>query len=354
LPEYNTEIPYLFVFLCLDTNDCSNGYKISLPIFVNRLNWNMKKALIIFGIIILLGLSIAWLFIPGKLQVAASVSYLANSRGVFDFLSIDSNWKKWWPGRTSTKAGNKTSYNFSGYDFAVDKILYQAYEIKMSKKDENDSALMKIILLSNDSTRIDLATEINAGANPFKRISSYFKAKRIEKIFDSIIESVVSYTKDVKNIYGFNIRNEKVQMEYLLSANRELTHYPSTKDVYSLIEKIRAYLKTTDAEEEFSPMLNIETNDSSHYFVRIGVPINKKVPGTGSISIKRMLKNGNILVAEVTGGRNTIEFALKQFEKYISDYQRSIVAIPFQSLETDRRQVTDSTKWTTKIYYPVI
>jgi hypothetical protein len=101
-------------------------------------------------------------------------------------------------------------------------------------------------------------------------------------------------------------------------------------------------------------MLNIETKDSIVYFVRVGVPVNKKLPGTESATIKQMLKNGNILVAEVTGDRNKIEHALKQFEKYISDYRRSIVAIPFQSLETDRLKVTDSTKWVTKIFYPVI
>jgi len=314
----------------------------------------MKKVLIIFGIVVVLVLTSAWLFIPGKLQITTSASYLANSRGVFDFLSTDSNWKKWWPGRPTTEVKNKMGYNLSGYDFYIDKILYQAYEIMLSGKQESYSALMKIILLSNDSTRIDLTTGIDAGTNPFKRITSYFKAKRIKKIFDTIVQSLVSYTKDVKNIYGFNIHNEKVQMEYLLSASIDLTHYPSTEEVYSLVYKIRAYLKTTDAKEEFSPMLNIETNDNSHFFVRTGLPVNKKLPGTDSVSIKQMLKNGNILVAEVTGGKNTIEYALKQFEKYISDYQRSIVAIPFQSLETDRMKVTDSTKWITKIYYPVI
>jgi hypothetical protein len=64
-------------------------------------------------------------------------------------------------------------------------------------------------------------------------------------------------------------------MQYLLSASIDLTHYPSTEEVYSLIYKIRAYLKTTDAKEEFSPMLNIETNDNSHFFVRTGLPVNK-------------------------------------------------------------------------------
>jgi len=314
----------------------------------------MKKILIILGVVIVLVLSCAWIFIPQKLKITSSASYLANSQGVYDFLKADSNWKKWWPGNSTADADNKTKYSYSGYDFHIDKILYQAYEIILSEKKEDHSALMTIILVTNDSTRIEFTTEINAGTNPFKRITGYFKARSIKKIFDSIIQSLVSYTKDVQNIYGFNIRNEKVQMEYLLSANMQLTHYPSTQEVYSLIGKIRDYIKTTDAKEEFPPMLNIETKDSIVYFVRVGVPINKKLPGTESVSIKQMLKNGNILVAEVTGDRNNIEHALKQFEKYISDYRRSIVAIPFQSLETDRLKVTDSTKWVTKIFYPVI
>jgi len=314
----------------------------------------MKKILFAILITVLLIIAGIYIFIPKKLKVSSAISYTANAEAIFRFLAADSNWKKWWPGEISNDNNAKKIFTYSGYDFHINKILYQAYELILSGKQENDTALMKIILLSKDSTRIEFTTEINAGTNPFKRITGYFKARSITKIFDTIIDSLVSYTKDVKNIYGFNIHNEKVQMEYLLSANTQLTHYPSTEEVYSMIGKIRAYLKPTDAKEEFSPMLNIETKDSLHYFVRVGVPIDKKLPGTDSITLKQMLRNGNILVAEVTGGRNTIEYALKQIEKYISDHQRTIVAIPFQSLETDRLKVTDSTKWITKIYYPVI
>jgi len=36
------------------------------------------------------------------------------------------------------------------------------------------------------------------------------------------------------------------------------------------------------------------------------------------------------------------------------DYQRAIIAIPFQMLITDRTKETDSTKWITRLYYPVV
>jgi hypothetical protein len=68
----------------------------------------------------------------------------------------DSNWKKWWPGNSTVEANDKTKYSYSGYDFHVDKILYQAYELLLSEKKEDHSALMTIILVTNDSTRMSL------------------------------------------------------------------------------------------------------------------------------------------------------------------------------------------------------
>ena len=60
------------------------------------------------------------------------------------------------------------------------------------------------------------------------------------------------------------------------------------------------------------------------------------------------------MTGEVTGGQKEIEEAQKQMELYITDYQRSIIAIPFQMLITDRTREPDSSKWITRIYFPVV
>lgn len=161
-------------------------------------------------------------------------------------------------------------------------------------------------------------------------------------------------TGTVKDLYGYDIKNEKVQMQFLLSTNKVFPHYPTTEDIYSLVSIIRDHISKTDGKEEFFPMLNIESKDSINYFVRVGVPVNKKLPDGGNVALMQMVKDGNILVTEVKGDPKTINKAIKQVEKYISDYQRSIIAIPFQSLETDRSKEPDSSKWITKIYYPVV
>ena len=45
---------------------------------------------------------------------------------------------------------------------------------------------------------------------------------------------------------------------------------------------------------------------------------------------------------------------MKQMEQYVSDHKYVRIAIPFQSLVTDRMNEPDSSKWITKIYYPIM
>jgi hypothetical protein len=62
---------------------------------------------------------------------------------------------------------------------------------------------------------------------------------------------------------------------------------------------------------------------------------------------------GTILVAEVKGGTATVEEGFRQLEFYIDEHELSSPGRPFQSLITDRSIEKDSTKWVTKLYYPV-
>jgi len=69
--------------------------------------------------------------------------------------------------------------------------------------------------------------------------------------------------------------------------------------------------------------------------------------------IDEMMKAGNILVTEVKGGPSIINNAFKQMDTYVTDHERIPPAIPFLSLVTNRVQEPDTSKWITRIYYPV-
>ena len=62
---------------------------------------------------------------------------------------------------------------------------------------------------------------------------------------------------------------------------------------------------------------------------------------------------GTALTTEVKGGPAAIRTAFLQLENYITDYQREAPLIPFESLVTDRLHEKDTSRWITRIYYPV-
>jgi len=314
----------------------------------------MKRNIAAIAIVFILLLAGSYIFIPQKLKVSSAITYQANGEGVFRFLFADSNWGKWWPGKISTDTSSKKIFSYSDYDYSIEKIRYHSFELTLSKDEDSYNSLLKIVSFKTDSIGIEIETELNSGNNPVSRIKNYFNAKKIKGGFEDLLTALKDHTKNVKDIYGYDIKNEKVEMQFLLSTSKVFPHYPTAEDIYSLVGIIRDHISKTDGKEEFSPMLNIESQDSINYYVRVGVPVNKKLPEKENISLKQMVKNGNILVAEVRGDQKTINEAIKQVEKYIADYQRSIIAIPFQSLITDRSKEPDSTKWITKIYYPVV
>lgn len=314
----------------------------------------MKKILVALISLLLLFTVSAYLFIPGKLAISSSSSFEANREGVFRFLMNENNWGKWWPGTISKSEKGLYSFRYNDYTFQIDKILYNIIQLKYSDKSSEKGCLLKVIPNRTDSIWVELSTETVTGSDPFSRISGYLMAMKTKKILDSIVSAVQNYTGILKNIYGIDIKKEKVQYQDLVSLKKSFSNYPTTEDVYNMVEKLREFINRSGATELFSPMLDIKMTDSKTYIAQVGLPVNKKLAEEGDISLKWMMKDGNILTTDVTGGPKKIEEAMKQLEIYIKDYQRSTIAIPFQMLITDRMKESDTTKWVTRIYYPVV
>ena len=314
----------------------------------------MKRILLFSLGLIIITLVFVYAFMPQKLTISSASSFNANREGVYRFLVNDSNWQKWWPGTTLKSSKGSFLFRYKGYDFQIGKILYDVIQLKLGDNKDSSGSLLKVVPYSIDSIGVELSSELNTGSDPFSRISGYFRAKKIKHTLDDIVLSLQKYASDLKNIYGISIKKEKVQYQHLLSAKQSFSHYPTTEDVYAIVGKLRNYISKSGAMELFSPMLNIKRTDSTTYVAQVGVPVDKELPEKDNIISKWMMKGGNILTGEVTGGQNQINEATKQLEIYIRDYQRSIIAIPFQMLITDRTKEPDSTKWITRIYYPVV
>lgn len=313
----------------------------------------MKKWIVAVIILLLLSLISIYILIPANIVVTKSITVDANQAGTHRFLTDKSNWQKWWPGSSGDSNKTINAFELNGYRFNKNKSFFNSFEITIEKNAGVLNSLLQLLSTTNKSTEINWVVSINAGTNPFTRVQRYFTAKKLGNNLEVILASIAKYVSSVEHIYGLDIKEERVKIEFMTSTKKTFSYYPTTENVYEMIDQIKAHISKSHVNEEDYPMLHINVLDSNRYEAQVAIPINKQLPDSGIFSSKRMLKKGNILAAEITGGMHTINHAMNQVDLYISDYHYNNVAIPFQSLITDRRKDPDTTKWITRIYYPI-
>lgn len=277
----------------------------------------------------------------------------ANGNGVSRKLQNEKTWQMWFQGKAEQQ-NYSSSFTFDHSVYSINTQTSNPSFITISGKNLQAATSLYVIGKNADTAQLIWTGSIPASYNPFKRAQTYFASKKIENDIASILRQMQSFFSKQENVYDYSIEHSIVTDSLLVSTYSTVKGYPSVEFVYTLIDQLKKYIAGQGAKETGFPMLNVSTNDSIEFLTRVAIPINKRLPSSGNISFKEMLGQGNILVTEVRGGPTTVREAFQQMGNYISDYHQSSPAIPFQSLITDRRKEPDTTKWLTKLYYPVM
>ena len=313
----------------------------------------MKKILLFLVVLFLLLLTFTYLFIPNKITISEKINVIANREAIFRKLGDTGEWHNWWPGEKQD-TGVKKVFVLNGLRYHLDDKKFLSLPISIAKTGFKTLTELTFIAENTEETILSLNGFITTSYNPVKRFRVYLTANKLKKDIKNLLQSVKSCYSTTKSLYGYDIQKKLVVDSILLSTFKESKGYPSLKIIYSLIDELKRYIKQESAKEKGNPMLNVFTKDSITYLVKVAIPVDKELPSSGNINYRRMLGGGNILVTEVKGGESEIQKAYDQIQHYISDHNRVAPAISFESLVTDRRQEPDSSKWVTRIYYPVM
>ncbi len=316
----------------------------------------MKNLLKVILILSALALLCIYLFIPSKIRFSKIAFIKTNQNVANRYLTDETNWRKWWPPNKhdSSSADNvksKENYTYKNHVYAINNRMVNAAGISIKNNNSALNTNINIVPLKDDSVAMEWNGEMPASSNPVKKIRYYLLAKKVHSEMADILKTLKIFLETRENIYGINIRQTKVTDTILVSTQYVSDIYPSTTTIYGLIKNLREYISITGATETNYPMLHV-TGNSSGFKTMVAIPVNKIIAENNNILYKRMVP-GKILVTEVTGGTYTTTQALKQLETYINDYQLKSPAIPFESLVTDRSKEPDTSKWITKIYYPI-
>jgi hypothetical protein len=303
---------------------------------------HMKKVLIVFFIVVIAFTVCVYIFIPSKLNVSAVEAMAAPANGVYRCVSSESSWNKW----LDKSAGLLPK------KVIVTSSFMNVVNVLILDKNDSIKTTMELLSLKSDSTIVQWKFSAATALNPVTRILKYNQAVEIKKDMDSMLHQLKLFVSKDENIYGFTAHEASTKDTILISTKINLTHYPSTKDIYDLIDKVKNYAAKSSAQITNYPMYNVTKIEGDTIRLMVAIPVNKAVKQAGSISPVRMVP-GRFLVAQVTGGNATVQNAFNQMQLYFSEHNRTAMAIPFAYLITDRREEADTAKWITKIYAPV-
>ncbi|MCJ8208730.1 hypothetical protein MUY27_03360 [Mucilaginibacter sp. RS28] len=300
----------------------------------------MKRiALTILGVLILLIIS-TYIFVPAQLVINRQVKIYTPEQAIFKYLLHPKTWTGWWPEAQQEFVTRKTTLSGVDGTLILDKdsirsqITYDVQEVS--------------------TMHITWAAVLETGVNPITRVNRYLKAQHIADSIDHILESAKNFLEDDRKVYGIHVEKVQILDSLVLTTKVIKDHQLSTDEIYQLVNSLKAYAAKSRAEVIGNPIMNRTKMAENSYQTMVAVPVNKWLPATSDIFTKKMVAHGNLLAANVTGGPNTVRQALEQLTNYMKDNRYIPPAIPYVELVTDRSKQPDSTKWITRINYPVL
>lgn len=312
----------------------------------------MKKWLIIVVVLSGLLLTSAYVFLPKKVNSSNVVKIHSAINSVSRYVMNESKWARWWPGKiTHDSVSNKYTFDYNGYHYLITALKYNAILIETQANGFTVNGTIFFLPLSIDSIQVEWKYILETNSNPVNRLHLYWETKKINSNIMNILKSMKAFLENPEKVYGMHIDEIIVKDTLLVTTNFSSPQYPTTQKIYDLISGIKSYIALHHAKETNYPMLHV-WQDSGLYKTQVAIPVNVEIPQTNVYLIKRMVP-GKILVGQVTGGAYTANDAIRQMGIFMTDNHLSSPAIPFESLVTNRMEEPDTSKWITKIYYPV-
>lgn len=305
----------------------------------------MKKKVLI----ILVLTAVIFCFIPSKIKFNYDVTIEASDAVTSKFLTNQKNWDKWWPG---TKI-SAMHYRYNDIDFTIDKLINSGAELTLQKGKLNLNCTINYLLINEGEVKITWNVIKKSGTGSIPPLIDNFKLPGIQKQIEAISKHLKLFLEDERNAYGYKIYLKGAKDTVLITSTTLSNTYPSIPEIYTIIGDLKKQAKDKGVKETNYPIMNITKINEKQYQVTVAVPINRSFTPSAKTAINYIPKGGNLLAADVKGGSNTVKDALAQIKVYMKDHRLISVAMSFESLITDRSAEKDTSKWVTKVYYPI-
>ena len=308
----------------------------------------MKKWLLVPAFIIVAAFASIYLFIPARIDIVQITPVNCTLPGAYRNMATAEKWKNWWPG----SSWHSNSFQFQEGSYAITKKLLNTLEIGIHHYKSSIKSTLHLLPAGGDSINIQWTCSYPTALNPITRIQRYRQAITLKSNMAAVLGHFKAFAEKKENIYGISIKETVFKDSFLISTKKYQASYPSVEDIYSLIDDLKKYSSEQQAKQTGIPIMNTTPLNPFGYQLMVALPINRSITANGRFFNQRIPLN-RFWVTRVHGGDATVRGALQQFQLYIQDYHKTLMALPFQQLITDRSKEPDTTRWITDIYVPL-
>jgi hypothetical protein len=312
----------------------------------------MKKIVLIVFAIIALAVAALYIFIPQNITVS-NVAVIPNpSESIARFLANQKNWEMLIPPGTEQLPATAFSIKSNDIVYTLQNENSNPINIQVKSASNSVNSILLLAPISKDTCAVEWSLSITAGLNPLQRIRQYTDAVALKKNMTALLSHFTIVLGSKEKVYGVPISITSTKDTFLLATKSTFPVYPGNAEISKLVKKLQVFIAEKAAEQTNVPIMNVSQLDQKLYQLMVAIPINKKVSAEGDIFFRRMVP-GNFVVTEVKGGNKAIDGATNAIQLFITDYRKTVMALPFQALITDRSVETDTARWITKLYFPV-
>jgi hypothetical protein len=309
----------------------------------------MNRWLVAALALIAVSIASVYLLIPSHL-VVTKIELLNCNRDAADRVLQDTaGWVRWWPG--TERKGRQLLYR--GAEFRMSQRLNKGAEILIDYQGREVPSVLNIFsLIRRDSSFIQWQFSCESGWDPLRRIGQYRRAKKLKEDMGVIMDSLRHFAGNTENVYGIAIEEASTNDSFLVETSRKVKGYPGTAVIYGVVHRLESFAARRGGTRTGFPMLNVDPEADGEYEMKVAIPVDLHLTDSGDVVFRKLVR-GSYLESNVSGGPGAVNAALGRIGNYIADYRRTVMAIPFFSLVTDRTAEPDSAKWVTRIYYPI-
>lgn len=332
------------------------------------------KTLRIIGIVLLviiILLLVISLFLPDKFIIERSVTIKAPMETVFEQVNCYKNWEKWSPWHkmdTTMKIKYSGSSSGTGCTFEwksnnpkvgegkmtiINSIPFDSIINEMDFM-ENGKALSKFIFIKEDSgIKVTWKLEQVRRNNPIEKIMGAVMKKMVGNHFERGLKELKDFCEKIPVEPMYKVEEIKINKQLYISISQQC----SMKGIKAVIGKIYTDLAKFMEDKGIkcmgAPFSIYHGNPGDTVFImEAGFPVDKKTGTAGNIKFGE-IKEGNVLTTLHVGPYSGIAQAYEAIMKYIQVNNKKITGSPWEAYLNDPMVVKDSTKFETRVYFPV-